>query len=139
MAKYGFISETKKDSLQATPLNLNYKPESHREGIATYFRAYLKEFLKGWVSQSENRKPNGDKYNIYRDGLKVYTTIDSRMQTLAEAAVTDHMKALQAEFFVQNTKKRNPTAPFLELEDEENSEAFKSWHETLRALAQNAL
>ena len=119
MAKYGFISETKKDSLQATPLNLNYKPESHREGIATYFRAYLKEFLKGWVSQSENRKPNGDKYNIYRDGLKVYTTIDSRMQTLAEAAVTDHMKALQAEFFVQNTKKRNPTAPFLELEDEE--------------------
>ena len=111
MAKYGFISPTQKDSLQATPLNLNYKPESHREGIATYFRAYLKEFLKDWVNQSENKKPNGDKYNIYRDGLKVYTTIDSRMQMLAEAAVKDHMKALQAEFFIQNTEKRNPTAP----------------------------
>ena len=119
MTKYGFISPTQKDSLQATPLNLNYKPESHREGIATYFRAYLKEFLKDWVNQSENKKPNGDKYNIYRDGLKVYTTIDSRMQMLAEAAVKDHMKALQAEFFIQNTEKKNPTAPFLELEDEE--------------------
>ena len=119
MAKYGFISETVKDSLQQTPLDLNYTPESHREGIATYFRAYLKEFLKDWVKQKENYKPNGERYNIYKDGLKVYTTIDSRMQTIAETAVSDHMKALQAEFFVQNTKRRNPTTPFLELEQEE--------------------
>ncbi|MGC6524229.1 MAG: penicillin-binding protein 1A [Flavobacteriaceae bacterium] len=119
MAKYGFISESQKDSLQQTPLNLNYTPESHREGIATYFRAYLKEFLKDWVSQKPNFKPNGEKYNIYKDGLKVYTTVDSRMQTIAETAVTEHMKALQAEFFVQNTKRRNPTTPFLELEQEE--------------------
>ena len=119
MAKYGFLTQTQKDSLQATPLNLNYTPESHKEGIATYFRAYLKEFLKDWVNQSENKKPNGEKYNIYRDGLKVYTTIDSRMQSIAEASVRAHMKALQAEFFVQNTKRRNPTSPFLELEEEE--------------------
>ena len=117
MAKYNFISDTLKDSLQSTALNLNYTPESHREGIATYFRAYLKEFLKEWASN--NRKRNGDKYNIYKDGLRVYTTIDSRMQTIAEQSVSEHMKSLQAEFFVQNTKKRNPTAPFLELEDEE--------------------
>ena len=117
MAKYNFISETLKDSLQSTALNLNYTPESHREGIATYFRAYLKEFLKEWASN--NRKRNGDKYNIYKDGLRVYTTIDSRMQAIAEQSVSEHMKSLQAEFFVQNTKKRNPTAPFLELEDEE--------------------
>ena len=117
MAKYNFISETLKDSLQSTALNLNYTPESHREGIATYFRAYLKEFLKEWARN--NRKRNGDKYNIYKDGLRVYTTIDSRMQTIAEQSVSEHMKSLQAEFFVQNTKKRNPTAPFLELEDEE--------------------
>ena len=117
MAKYNFISETLKDSLQSTALNLNYTPESHREGIATYFRAYLKEFLKEWASN--NRKRNGDKYNIYKDGLRVYTTIDSRVQTIAEQSVSEHMKSLQAEFFVQNTKKRNPTAPFLELEDEE--------------------
>lgn len=125
MAKYGFISESQKDSLQQTPLDLNYTPESHREGIATYFRAYLKEFLKDWVNQKQNFKPNGEKYNIYKDGLKVYTTIDSRMQTIAETAVTEHMKALQAEFFVQNTKRRNPTTPFLELEQEEIDKLLK--------------
>ena len=119
MFKYGFINEATKDSLQDTPLNLNYTPESHREGIATYFRAYLKEFLKDWVNQDGNKKADGKKYNIYRDGLRVYTSIDSRMQIIAETSVSQHMKALQAEFFVQNTKQRNPTAPFLELEEED--------------------
>ena len=117
MAKYNFISEALKDSIQATPLNLNYTPESHREGIATYFRAYLKEYLKDWANN--NRKRNGEKYNIYKDGLKVYTTIDSRMQNIAEQSVSEHMQSLQSEFFIQNTKRRNPTTPFLDLEDEE--------------------
>lgn len=125
MKKYGFITQTVKDSLQQTPLDLNYTPESHREGIATYFRAYLKTFLKDWINKSENVKPNGEKYNIYKDGLKIYTTIDSRMQFLAEQSVTEHMKALQAEFFVQNTPRRNPTAPFLDLEDEEIERLLK--------------
>ena len=125
MEKYGFITQTVKDSLQKTPLDLNYTPESHREGIATYFRAYLKTFLKDWINKSENVKPNGEKYNIYKDGLKIYTTIDSRMQFLAEQSVTEHMKALQAEFFVQNTPRRNPTAPFLDLEDEEIERLLK--------------
>ena len=125
MEKYGFITQTVKDSLQQTPLDLNYTPESHREGIATYFRAYLKTFLKDWINKSENVKPNGEKYNIYKDGLKIYTTIDSRMQFLAEQSVTEHMKALQAEFFVQNTPRRNPTAPFLDLEDEEIERLLK--------------
>ena len=119
MAKYGFINETLKDSLQQLPLGLNYTPESHREGIATYFRSYLRGFMKEWVNNPLNRKPNGDKYNIYKDGLKIYTTIDSRMQTFAELATKTHMKNLQAEFFVQNTRRRNPTAPFLDLEPEE--------------------
>jgi len=119
MAKYGFINETLKDSLQQLPLGLNYTPESHREGIATYFRSYLRGFMKEWVNNPLNRKPNGDKYNIYKDGLKIYTTIDSRMQTFAELATKTHMKNLQAEFFVQNTSRRNPTAPFLDLEPEE--------------------
>ncbi|MDC0371167.1 transglycosylase domain-containing protein, partial [Flavobacteriaceae bacterium] len=125
MEKYGFITQTVKDSLQQTPLDLNYTPESHREGIATYFRAYLKTFLKDWINKSENVKPNGEKYNIYKDGLKIYTTIDSRMQFLAEQSVIEHMKALQAEFFVQNTPRRNPTAPFLDLEDEEIERLLK--------------
>lgn len=117
--KYEFISEGVKDSLQATDLDLNYTPESHREGIATYFREYLRSFMKDWANDEKNRKPDGSKYDLYRDGLKVFTTIDSRMQTHAEKAVELHMPRLQAEFDNQNTPKRNPTAPFLELDKSE--------------------
>ncbi|MEM9679002.1 MAG: transglycosylase domain-containing protein [Bacteroidota bacterium] len=119
MHKYEYITEAVKDSLQKTELDLNYTPESHREGIATYFRAYLQEFMKNWVNDKNNRKPDGSKYDIYSDGLKIYTTIDSRMQKYAEEAVQQHMPRLQAEFDHQNTPKRNPTAPFLELNQAE--------------------
>ncbi len=114
MAKYGYLEESVKDSLQKLDLNLNYNPESHREGLATYFRMYMQRWLNKWVA--ENPKPDGEKYNIYLDGLKVYTTIDSRMQKHAEDAVEAHMTKLQAEFFNQNTVERNPTTPFLDLE-----------------------
>ncbi|MCL5126823.1 transglycosylase domain-containing protein [Algibacter sp. L4_22] len=114
MEKYDFISEAVKDSLQKTDLDLNYSPESHREGIATYFRGYLDGFMKDWIK--DNPKPDGTKYNLYNDGLKIYTTIDSRMQKHAEDAVQEHMPRLQAEFFNQNTPKHNPTAPFLDLD-----------------------
>lgn len=110
MYKYEYITEAVKDSLQKLPLVINYNPESHNEGLGTYFREHLKGFLKTWVK--ENPKEDGDKYNIYLDGLKIYTTIDSRMQAYAEQAVDEHMKKLQAEFFHQNTKKRNKNAPF---------------------------
>ncbi|WP_318343228.1 penicillin-binding protein 1A [Flagellimonas baculiformis] len=114
MAKYGYITEAEKDSLQALEMKINFNPESHREGLATYFRMYMQKFLNVWVDQ--NPKPDGEKWNIYLDGLKVYTTVDSRMQRNAEEAVQEHMKNLQAEFFHQNTPDRNPTAPFLDLE-----------------------
>ena len=117
MAKYGYISEKEKDSLQKTKMDLNFNPESHREGLATYFRMYMQRWLNQWVK--DNPKLDGEKYNIYLDGLKVYTTIDSRMQHNAEMAVEAHMKKLQAEFFVQNTPERNPTTPFLDLEKHE--------------------
>jgi penicillin-binding protein 1A len=115
MEKYDFINEKLKDSLQKLDLGLRYSPESHREGTATYFREYLRAFMKDWTNEKGNRKPDGTKYNINSDGLKVYTTIDSRMQLYAEDAVGKHMPRLQAEFFHQNTPKRNPTAPFLDL------------------------
>jgi len=117
MEKYGFIAEEVRDSLQKTELDLNYNPQSHREGLATYFRAYLTGFMKDWIK--DNPKPDGTKYNLYNDGLKIYTTLDSRMQTYAEEAVQRHMPRLQAEFDHQNTPKRNPTAPFLELDNSE--------------------
>ncbi|BAO75635.1 transglycosylase domain-containing protein [Winogradskyella sp. PG-2] len=119
MAKYEYITEEVKDSLQKTELDLRYTPESHREGIATYFREYLRGFMKEWTEDKKNRKPDGSKYNINSDGLKVFTTIDSRMQQYAENAVAKHMPRLQAEFDHQNTPKRNKTAPFLELDQSE--------------------
>ena len=119
MHKYGYISEEVKDSIQNMDLGLNYTPESHREGMATYFREYLRDFMKKWANDKNNRKPDGSKYDLYSDGLKIYTTIDSRMQKYAEEAVKQHMPKLQAEFFHQNTPNRNPTAPFLELDRKE--------------------
>ena len=117
MHKYGYISQQLKDSLQKRPLNLEYTPQSHKTGLATYFRAYIKSELKKWINN--NPKSDGTKYDLYRDGLKIYTTIDSRMQNYAEQAVVAHMKNLQAAFDKQNTPKENPTAPFIGLEQEE--------------------
>lgn len=117
MYKYGYISEQMKDSLQKLPIELNYTPQSHKTGLATYFRAYIKNELKHWINN--NPKLDGTNYDIYRDGLKIYTTIDSRMQAYAEQAVVAHMKNLQAAFDKQNTPQNNPTAPFIGLEKEE--------------------
>jgi len=114
MAKYEKITQEEADSLKALPMKINFNPEGHRQGVATYFRSYLQRWLKDWVAK--NPKTDGSKYNIYNDGLTVYTTIDSRLQKNAEIAVQEHMKRLQAEFFVQNTKQRNATAPFTDLE-----------------------
>ncbi|WP_340201212.1 penicillin-binding protein 1A [Ascidiimonas sp. W6] len=118
MEKNDYITTAVKDSLQKLPLQIRFNPESHREGIATYFRMYLQQdFLKKWIKK--NPKEDGSEYNIYLDGLKIYTTIDSRMQAYAEEAVSEHMKRLQTEFFVQNTPERNKTAPFLNVNEKE--------------------
>lgn len=114
MAKYNYITDKEKDSLQKLPMRINFNPESHREGLATYFRMYMQRWLRNWVDN--NPKPDGSKYNVYQDGLRIYTTIDSRLQKNAEEAVAEHMPRLQAEFFNQNTKARNPTTPFTDLE-----------------------
>jgi len=121
MAKYDYISEKESDSLQSLRMDINFSPESHREGLATYFRMYLQKFLNGWIKKNPKPALEGerDTWNIYLDGLKIYTTIDSRMQANAEAAVEEHMKRLQTEFFHQNTPERNKTAPFLELNRDE--------------------
>jgi penicillin-binding protein 1A len=117
MEKYDFLDTATKDSLQSRPLDLNFSPQTHRDGKATYFRMYLQGFLKQWIA--ENPKEDGSKYNLYLDGLKVYTTIDSRMQANAENAVKEHMKNLQAAFFKQNTQKKNPSTPFRDIEPEQ--------------------
>ncbi|MDG1423548.1 MAG: transglycosylase domain-containing protein [Flavobacteriaceae bacterium] len=115
MAKNEFISQEEKDSLQNLPLKINFTPESHNDGLATYFREYLRGYLKKWVKN--NPKPNGESYNINRDGLKIYVTLDSRMQQYAQEAVQEHMANLQSYFFKEQQK--NETAPFYDLEEEQ--------------------
>ncbi|MDC1326994.1 transglycosylase domain-containing protein [Ulvibacter sp.] len=122
MEKYGFIAETVKDSLQGLPLKLNYAAQGHDEGIATYFREYARSFMGRWIR--ENPKADGSKYNIYSDGLKVFTTIDKRMQTYAEESMDEHIMRLQKEFDAQNVN--NKTAPFRDITPEETEQIINS-------------
>ena len=110
MLKYGYLSEQKFDSLKALPLDLSFRPENHNDGLATYFREYLRDnFMDAWCKKHINPE-TGKPYNIYKDGLKIYTTIDSRMQEHAEHAVKAHMTELQRSFSKECLNKKN--APF---------------------------
>ena len=121
MAKNNYISEKDKDSLQSIPLELNYTPQSHRQGLATYFRSYLRGFMKDWTEN--NLKKDGSKYNLYVDGLKIHTTINSKMQRYAEESVKEHMINLQKEFFIQNDTVSS--APFTDLEEDQEEAIMK--------------
>ncbi|MEY4012364.1 MAG: hypothetical protein RIT22_1488 [Bacteroidota bacterium] len=121
MEKAEIITEAQKLKLQSLPIKLNFKLESHKDGTATYFREYLREYMKKWVE--ENKKPDGSDYNIYKDGLRIYTTIDSRMQLYAEEAVEAHMANLQEEFFDQ--AKENKNAPFVNISEAETDRIMK--------------
>lgn len=110
MVKYGFLTKEKFDSLKALPLGIKFQPEDHNDGLAPYFREYLREnFMKEWCEKHINPETNKP-YNIYKDGLKIYTTIDSRMQGYAEEAVNEHMTDLQKLFNKECKTKKN--APF---------------------------
>ncbi len=120
MAQTDKITEAEKDSLIAMPMKINFSPEGHADGIATYFREYLRAFMADWIQKNPKGKDsdgNDEYYNIYRDGLVITTTLDSRMQRFAEQAVTAHMENLQREFDKQNEK--NKTAPFRDITTEE--------------------
>jgi penicillin-binding protein 1A len=137
MQEHGFLSREASDSLKQTPIRLNFERLDHQAGSAAYFREYLRlimnkrkpeqgryqnpaSFLEdetqweedplfGWCNK--NFKPNGTPYNMYVDGLKIYTTIDYRMQRYAEAAMSKHLKgSLQKDF--DKEKRGQKTAPF---------------------------
>ncbi len=138
MCKYEYITEAERDSLETLPLELHYSSVDHKQGLAPYFREYLRGVLTAkepkeshyseWNKQqyvidryqwdnnplygfcAKNTKPDGTHYDIYQDGLKIYTTIDSRMQRYAEEAVAEHMQSLQKSFFRECKRKKN--APF---------------------------
>ena len=136
MAEEGFITHAELDSLSALPITLHFQVQDHLTGTGTYFREFLRltmsrtkpersryanpdtyredsvkwatNPLYGWCNK--NFKPDGTPYNLYRDGLKIYTTLDSRMQQYAEEAVREHLQYLQANFFKE--KKGSRKAPF---------------------------
>jgi len=112
LEKNGKISMKEKDSLQKLPIDLNFTPEDTSFGMATYFREYLRGFLKDWAK--DNPKPDGTPYDIYRDGLKIHVTLDSRMQQYAEEAMREHMSNLQRVF--NKSQEKNKTAPFYDLD-----------------------
>ena len=122
MMKYKYLSTAQYDSLKLLPLKTDYHPEDQNEGLATYFREYLRDYMKKWCN--EHPRPDGKKYNIYKDGLRIYTTIDSRMQTYAEEAVKEWLgKELQGKFF--NHWKGRKNAPFYNLSDQEVKDLMK--------------
>ena len=139
MSKAGFITQAECDSLSKIPLVLKFSKVDHSEGLAPYFREHLRLMMtakepvrsdyRGWQKQqfiddsiawatnplygwcNKKTKPDGSKYNIYTDGLKIYTTLDSRMQKYAEEAVQEHINGyLQPEFFKELKNRKN--APF---------------------------
>ncbi len=138
MVKYNYITATAADSLSQLPLGIQYSKVDHKLGLAPYFREHLKSMLmakepkkanyaswqqldyaqdlKAWQEDPlygfcyKNRKPDGTPYNIYSDGLRIYTTLDSRMQQYAEDAVNEHIQSLQKGFFRE--KKGRSYAPF---------------------------
>ena len=139
MRKAGYITDAECDSLQALPLKLTYNRVDHKEGLATYFREYLRGVMtapkpvrsdyRGWQMQkfyedsiawetnplygwcAKNKKKDGTNYNIYTDGLNIYTTINSRMQQYAEDAVKEHLgDYLQPIFFKEKEGSKN--APY---------------------------
>ena len=105
MVKYDYLETGRADSLKKLPLRLNYKKITHNEGPAPYFREFLRlqllDFFKNYS------KEDGTRYNIYTDGLKIYTTINSDLQTYAEEAVKNHLSKVQKEF-EQHWKHREP-------------------------------
>ena len=138
MCKYGYLSKQECDSLQALPVDIKYQSVDHKQGLAPYFREYLRQVLTAkepkksnyseWNAHqydidmrlwrenplygfcNKNHKPDGTPYDLYHDGLRIYTTIDSRMQKYAEEAVSEHMQDLQKSFFRE--KRRKSYAPF---------------------------
>lgn len=97
MVKNDQLTEGRFDSLSVMPIELDYSVANQNKGLATYFREIVKADLLKWTK--ENLKSDGTTYDLYGDGLKIYTTVDSRMQRYAEEAVDEHMRSLQKAFY----------------------------------------
>ncbi|MEO0776732.1 MAG: penicillin-binding transpeptidase domain-containing protein, partial [Bacteroidota bacterium] len=133
MQKNKIISQTEYDSLRALPLDMGrFKRKTHADGLAPYFRMELRKELSRILDREENRKTDGEKYNIFSDGIKVYTTIDPVMQEHAEKAMIEHMSKLQKKFW-KTWKDKDPwnyRDPYRE--SDENRRVIKAAQKALR-------
>ena len=116
MNKYKFIPDDQIDSIKALPIDLNFQVEDHNFGLATYFRESLRTDLLKWCKEHINNA-TGKPYNLYTDGLKIYTTIDSRMQRYAEEAMREHMTEIQKKF-TEHWKNKEPWEDHREILEE---------------------
>lgn len=135
MARYDFITEEQRDSLFKLPIKIDFHPESHESGMASYFREYLRSWLKEWCKT--HQKSDGSDYNIYKDGLKIYTTLDSRMQQYAEEAQKEHLTEWQKLFF----KTKEGTNPWKDFPQEweriyTHTDRYKSYEEEGKSRAE---
>ena len=163
MEKMKYITKAESDSIQQIPISLSYQIQDHNAGLAPYFRDMLRKYMSakkprrsdysqredysvdsllwvndqlyGWIEK--NPKPNGEKYNIDRDGLKIYTTINYKMQKYAEEAVSEHLgKNMQKLFFDELKYKKNP--PFANDIDDATVERLmkqaRRWSDRYRVL-----
>lgn len=125
MRKNGFLTTPQYDSLKALPMGLDFQRISHTEGPAPYFREELRGKLEALLSEKDDagnykiHKSDGSRYDVYTDGLKVYTTIDKRMQQYGEYAVAEHLGTeLQPDFERDMKRKKNRPFDFRVTEDE---------------------
>ncbi|MFN8308732.1 MAG: PBP1A family penicillin-binding protein [Chitinophagales bacterium] len=135
MFHYKFITQQQRDSLFDLPIALQFTEETHDEGMAPYFREYLRLYLKDYFEKHPDA--DGNKYNLYTSGLKIYTTIDSRLQQYAEAAQQQHLTEWQQLFF----KMKEGSDPWKDFATEwkatyESSSRYKQWKEEGKTAAQ---
>jgi penicillin-binding protein 1A len=131
MVRYDYLTDEAYDSLRVLPLGINFQPMSHVEGLAPYFREVLRLYLEDLLAEKDEKgnlkyaKADGTGYDIYRDGLKVYTTIDPRMQAYAEWAVEEHLKReLQPAFTKDVNRRKKDNYPFYNGIREKDKEAI---------------
>lgn len=117
MNNYGYLSDDSLAIYKEKPIDMSrYTPQSHNDGLAPYLREYIRSYMKDWCKH--HRKPNGDYYDVHKDGLKIYTTIDSRMQRYAEQAVREHFSKEIQPAFERELRARNGN-PFCDITAEQ--------------------
>ncbi len=152
LAKYEFITEEDLPKLQAEELNLHYRVENQNTGAAPYFREAIRQQVLAAIKELNQDRPEDQQLNLYTSGLRIYTSIDSRMQKYAEESVKEHMRAEQ-KLFYEHWRGRNPwvneemkeikgflkdamrrTQRYRDLMSAYNNDEFKVWEELRRPI-----